>query len=357
MKLIGAATVLLLTVSACASGEAATAPRPAKQSRTTAPATASHRPSSVASRHAPSKSARPKTPRPSPVRTRHHQSSRLASYPQVNNPCKGQIPQPFAGIATDGHFGTKVAAFRRSTGAHVRLVEFYNRFPGSFQRREALQVVRMHELPLIQLNPTRISMARLAAGAYDSQIRSYARQVKAFRCHVVLSLGHEMNGWWYPWGLPGTTPHAFKTAWRHFFNIFAAEHVTNVIRSWDPSHEHGHFRSGKVAWPASRWYPGNKYVDWIGIDGYFSPGHNFRDVLRYQLRNIRRLTHKPIYLAETGVADSARQARQIAGLFAGIWKWHLIGLVWFDQDRRFSWTLGGKPRKDAAFRRAVARFP
>ena len=289
--------------------------------------------------------------------TRHRASPALTSYPRVNNPCKGKIPEPFAGIATSGHFGTKVAAFRQSTHAHVRLVEFYNPFPGPFQRREARQIVRMHALPLIQLNPWRISMAKLAAGAYDSSIRSYARQVRAFGCHVVLSFGHEMNGWWYPWGLPRTTPRAFKAAWRHFFGIFAAEHVTNVIRSWDPSHEYGHYRSGKIAWPASTWFPGNKYVDWIGVDGYFRPGQSFRKVLRFQLRNIRRLTRKPIYLAETGVADSAQETRQIAALFAGIWRWHLAGLVWFDLNRRASWSLGGKPIKDAAFRRAVARFP
>ncbi|MGN6793625.1 MAG: glycoside hydrolase family 26 protein, partial [Streptosporangiaceae bacterium] len=218
------------------------------------------------------------------------------------------------------------------------------------------QIVSMHALPLIQIDP-RVSMAKLAAGAYDSSIRSYARQVRAFHCHVVLSLGHEMNGWWYPWGLPDTTPRAFKAAWRHFFGIFAALHVTNVIRSWDPSHAHVRTRTGKTAWAASMWYPGNKYVDWIGLDGYFLPGQSFSEVLGFQLRNIRRLTHKPIYLAETGVGDGARASRQIAALFAGIWRWHLAGLVWFDQDRRAPWSLGGKPSKDAAFRRAVARFP
>ena len=337
MKVIGAVTVPLLTVSACALGQSAAAPHPAKPSTT-----ATLAPSRVATSQLPSR------PATSPAQ---------ASYPRVNKPCEGQIPQPFAGIATSGHLGTNVASFRRSTGAHPRLVEFYNPFPGPFQRREARQIVRMHALPLIQLNPWRISMAKLAAGAYDSSIRSYARQVRAFGCHVVLSFGHEMNGWWYPWGLPGTNPRAFKAAWRHFFGILAAEHVTNVIRSWDPSHAHGHHRSGKVAWPASMWFPGNKYVDWIGIDGYLSPGQTFNRVLRFQLRNIRRVTHNPIYLAETGVADSAGQARQIAGLFAGIWRWRLAGLVWFDLDRRNSWSLGGKPRKDAAFRRALARFP
>jgi hypothetical protein len=51
------------------------------------------------------------------------------------------------------------------------------------------------------------------------------------------------------------------------------------------------------------------------------------------------MTRKPIYLAETGVADSAQETRQIAALFAGIWRWHLAGLVWFDLNRRASWSL------------------
>ena len=367
MKLIVAVTVSLLTVSACASVKSAADSHPAKPSRTTTSATsATHSPSPNASSKASSRRSGNKrgtgskrgTHHPSPVTSSPpHRRTILTSYPRVNRPCKGQIPEPFAGIAANGDFGAKVSAFRSYAGSHLRLVEFYNPFPGPFNAREAGQIVHMHELPLIQLNPRNISMAKLAAGAYDRSIRTYARQVKAFGCHVVLSLGHEMNGWWYHWGLPDTSPRAFKTAWRHFFNIFAAEHVTNVIRSWDPSHEHVRYRGGKNAWPASMWFPGNKYVDWIGIDGYFMPGQSFDKVLSFQLQNIRRVTHKPIYLAETGVADSSIQGRQIAGLFRGIWRWHLAGLVWFDQNRRAAWTLGGKPAKDAAFRRAVSRFP
>jgi mannan endo-1,4-beta-mannosidase len=278
-------------------------------------------------------------------------------YPLVNAPCKGKIPQPFVGIATNGQFAANVASFRHATGARLRLVEFYNRFPGPFQSAEAQQVVSLGALPLIQLNPRRISMAQLASGAYDSYIASYARQVKAFGCHVVLSFGHEMNGWWYPWGLPWTRPSVFIAAWRHFYNVFAAERVRNVIWSWDPTHQHSQYQPGKTAHPAGMWYPGNKYVDWIGIDGYVGAGQNFNQVFGYQLGNIRRLTRKPIYLAETGVGDGAHEVAQMRNLFAGIWHWHLAGLVWFDLNRKNSWSMEGKPVKDAAFRRAAARFP
>jgi hypothetical protein len=47
----------------------------------------------------------------------------------------------------------------------------------------------------------------------------------------------------------------------------------------------------------------------------------------------------------------------MANLFAGVRQWHLIGLIWFDINRKNSWSLEGKPVKDAAFRRGVARFP
>jgi mannan endo-1,4-beta-mannosidase len=310
----------------------------------------------IARSHAPGPEPPGTTATPAPSRSRTpHPSPR--PYPHVNAPCKGKIPQPFAGIATNGNFAANVASFRHSTGARLRLVEFYNPFPGPFQSAEARQIESLGALPLIQLNPRRISMAQLASGAYDSYIASYARQVRAFPCHVVLSFGHEMNGWWYPWGLPWTRPSVFIAAWRHFHDVFAAERVRNVIWSWDPTHQHSQYKPGKTAHPAGMFYPGNKYVDWIGIDGYVGAGQNFNQFFRFQLRDIRRLTRKPIYLAETGVGDGAHEVAQVKDLFAGIWRWHLAGLVWFDLNRKNSWSLEGKPIKDAAVRRAVARFP
>jgi len=278
-------------------------------------------------------------------------------FPHVNRPCQGKIPEPFAGIATSGNVTANVASFRRATGAHLRVVEVYSRFPGAFQGWLARQVIGLGALPLIQLNPRHVSLAQVASGDYDSQIRSYAEQVKAFGCYVILSFGHEMNGWWYPWGLPYTSPATFRAAWRHVHDVFAAERVRNVIWSWDPTHQHSQFRPGETAYPAGRWYPGNKYVDWIGIDGYFGHGQNFDEVFGYQLRDIRRLTGKPIYLAETGVGDGSHEVRQMADLFAGVLRWRLIGLIWFDLNRKNSWSLEGKPAKDAAFRKGVARFP
>jgi mannan endo-1,4-beta-mannosidase len=266
------------------------------------------------------------------------------------------LREPFAGIAINPGIMAHVTAFQRATGAHIELVEFYNPFTSPFQRREAQQATALGALPLIQLNPRNVSLARIAAGRYDERIRRYADAVRAFRCRVVISWGHEMNGWWYTWGLPWTKPATFIAAWRRIHDIFAREDARNVIWSWDPTHLYQHY-ANKSASLASEWYPGNAYVDWIGLDGYLRAGQTFEDIFGRQLRNIRSMTGKPVYIAETGVAGGPNQASQIAGLFAAVKKYRLAGLVWFDLDGTQPWRLEGRPAGLAAYRKAVAAFP
>src|SRR6266849_898260 len=111
-------------------------------------------------------------------------SPKLAAkpFPRVNRPCQGKIPEPFAGVATSGDVAANVASFRRATGARLRVVEVYSRFPGAFGMAPARQIADLGVLPLIQLNPRHVSLAQVASGAYDGDIRSYAEQVRAFGC-------------------------------------------------------------------------------------------------------------------------------------------------------------------------------
>jgi hypothetical protein len=267
-------------------------------------------------------------------------------------PCeRGITRRPFTGIAINPGITAHARSFQKVTRTRIQVIEFYNPFTKPFQRWEAQQVTALGDLPLIQLNPRHASMARIAAGHYDGTIRRYADSVRDFRCRVIISFGHEMNGWWYRWGEPWTSPAAFIAAWRRIHDIFLSEGATNVIWSWDPSHQ---YRYGATM--ASRWYPGNAYVDWVGIDGYLRTGQTFAEIFKTQLRDIRRVTSKPVYLAETGVAGNPGQARQIAGLFAALKKYNLTGLVWFDLNRKEPWRLEGRPAGLAAYRNAVAKL-
>jgi beta-mannanase len=291
-------------------------------------------------------------PSPSPGSTA---SPKLDAYKKA---CMGELPHPFAGIAVNNQIANHVGQFQHMTGARITVVEFYNPFPGPFQAGEAIQATKIGALPLVQLNPRKITMRDVVAGKYDSAIRSYALAVRTFSCVIILSFGHEMNGWWYPWGSPWTKPSTFIAAWRHIHDIFAAEGVGNVIWSWDPSHQYAQFKAGKVASSASEWYPGSRYVDWVGLDGYLNPGQNFKEIFTRQLASIRSVAKsKPIYLAETGVAKNVHQIRQIDDLFAGVNSYHLTGLIWFDQNAKQKWELQGRKVAIAEFRKFVTRFP
>lgn len=55
----------------------------------------------------------------------------------------------------------------------------------------------------------------------------------------------------------------FIGAWQHIHQLFQAAGATNVIFLWNP----GHYTGGDANDPHG-YYPGNAYVDWIGIDSY-----------------------------------------------------------------------------------------
>lgn len=252
----------------------------------------------------------------------------------------------FVGVAVNPPLKTNVKSFGGTTAVHPALVEYYTRFGAPFQEQEARQAVAAGSVPFVQLNPRQAPPRRIAAGDYDPYLRRYAAEVKSFKCPVVLSFGHEMNGSWYPWGHRHTTPAQFIAAWRHIYSIFKGEQVANVTWAWDPDHGGTNARG---------WWPGAAYVDWIGIDGYLRPKQTFAEIFKEQLANIRSVTSKPVFIAETGVAPGPQAAQQITALFDGLSHYHLTGLVWFDINRLERWRLEGRPAAIKAFHQSALR--
>ena len=84
--------------------------------------------------------------------------------------------------------------------------------------------------------------------------------------------------------------------------------------------------------PIRNWWPGAKYVTWVGIDGYYyRPDRHFRQRLRHHHDQVRTFTSDPILLSETAVGPHAHQYVKITDLFNGMGQYHALGLVWFDK--------------------------
>jgi len=256
----------------------------------------------------------------------------------------------YLGIYTPGvpQSYAKVSAFTARTGVMPGIVVYYSGWPEPFHARFAAAVAQHGAVPLVQMDPTGASLAAIAAGTYDTYLLSFAAAVKAQRGPVILSFGHEMNGPWYPWGYRHTSPRVFVAAWRHVVTVFRAAHAQNVTWLWTVNI----IRRGHIPSPA-RWWPGSRYVNWVGIDGYYyQPSWKFASLFGPTIKVVHALTLDPILIAETGAAPAAGKPGKIADLVAGVRAYGLRGFVWFDADRKRDWRLDSSPAL-AAFRRGA----
>jgi hypothetical protein len=220
--------------------------------------------------------------------------------------------------------------FAQAIGRQPNLVVYYSTWGEPLQVGFALQAAQEGAVTLVQIDTGTASLAAVAAGQYDSYLRSYASEVKNYGRPVILSFDHEMNGDWYFWGYRHWSPATFVAAWRHVVTVFREQGASNVTWMWTINVFNALGRH--VAAPAP-WWPGRSYVDWVGIDGYYnSPSVGFDALFGPTIADARMLTHDPILIAETGASQSAGQSAKITEIFAGIRTFQLLGLVYFDQD-------------------------
>jgi len=200
-----------------------------------------------------------------------------------------------------------------------------------------------------------MSLHAIADGQQDSYLDAYAKQIANFGHRVILSFGQEMNGPWYSWGQGHVSPAEFIAAWRHIVDVFHRVGSANVTWLWDVNcNLTGHF-------PVELWWPGNNYVNRIGLDCYYVyPADTFISIFGPTIGEIRSLTSKPIFIAETAVGPAAGPGK-IEDLFSGASNAGLIGLLWFDEAQHDGlyhedWRLEGNAAALAAFKASARQW-
>jgi mannan endo-1,4-beta-mannosidase len=247
-----------------------------------------------------------------------------------------------------------VEEFAHAVGRQPNLVSYYSGWGESFKQAFAQTAASHGSTTIVQVDPTEISIASIAAGMYDHYLNQFAHEVAAFKHPVVISFGHEMNGDWYSWGYRSTSPGVFIAAWRHIVDLFRRNGADNVKWLWQVNS-----LSSRTS-PVQPWWPGSQYVTWVGISGYYYvPGATFDYIFNPVVTAVRQLTKDPVLIAETGVGPQAGQVRGIKDLFAGIRLQGDIGLVYFDRHayggiyKGEDWRLEDSPSALAAFRNAL----
>ena len=203
------------------------------------------------------------------------------------------------------------------------------------------------------------ALQQIAAGAFDDHILTWARGVRDHGGPVVIRFAHEMNGDWYPWAeaVNGNQPGDYVAAWRHVRRIFDDVGARNALWVWSPNITY--YRSG----PLEPLYPGDEWVDWVGIVGYYghgrAPGNVWRDfeeIYGATVDEIRGFTAKPILLTEVAATE--------VGGFKEQWITHffdelarrpdIIGFVWYERVKESDWRIVSSEAARSAFAAGVA---
>jgi mannan endo-1,4-beta-mannosidase len=266
------------------------------------------------------------------------------------------VPGSYLGIyappVPDSYSG--VTAFTKATGVAPEIVMYYSGWREQFQTAFAEAAARYGAVPLVEMDPTDVSLTAIAAGKYDAYLTSYADAVRSYGGAVILSFAHEMNGSWYSWGYRHASPSQYVAAWRHTVGIFRRAGADNVTWLWTVNVIHD-VRRDEIPNP-SAWWPGSEYVNWVGIDGYYlRPSYLFTSLFGPTITVIRELTGDPIIIAETGAPQGAAQPAEIADLATGVRTYGLLGFVWFDAPGAMDWRISS-PAAIAAYRAAASPY-
>lgn len=202
----------------------------------------------------------------------------------------------------------------------------------------------------------------IVRGDFDSYIWASARMAAAYGKPMFIRFAHEMNGWWYPWsiGMNNNTPADYIAMWRHVVSIFRQAGANNVLWVWSPNiiGKYGSF---------DRFYPGDSWVDWVGLDGYNypkAPWQSLGQLFGASYSDLSALTNKPMMIAEVSCSEvGGNKAAWIrSGLLQDVPDLlpRVRAVVWFDRDKvaegEYNWSIDSSPSSLAAFQE-VAHSP
>ncbi|HUR18797.1 MAG TPA: glycosyl hydrolase [Acidimicrobiales bacterium] len=116
-------------------------------------------------------------------------------------------------------------------------------------------------VPILTTNGSSLDAG--AAGRYDRHFSALAH-VLVTRGHAAdtIRLGWEFNGSWFPWAAAGHEE-AFVRYWRRIVNAMRSVPGAHFRFAWNPTR-------GRQATSPDLSYPGDEYVDYIGLDNYDS---------------------------------------------------------------------------------------
>ena len=265
-----------------------------------------------------------------------------------------------------------IAEFEDVTGRKLAVVMWYTNFTQDFPRSECDNVSARDGVPCITWEPWKgevpdsaYSLQNIIDGNFDTYITAWAQDAKSFSKPLFLRFAHEMNGNWYPWdgyhNGAAEGPAKFISAWKHVHDIFENAGTDNVTWVWNVNAASS---PGETWNSIENYYPGDAYVDWIGIDGYnwgsylSTAWQSFDSIFSSVYADIRaRYPTNPIMIGEFACApDGGDKAAWITDAFSKIkTSYSSVKLYnWFNITKERQWQITSDNTYKTAFKNAIS---
>jgi glycosyl hydrolase family 26 len=213
-------------------------------------------------------------------------------------------------------------------------------------------------------DPGQIKLSDVVDGTWDAYITARAVEFASVRLPILVRWGHEFNGNWYPWGIANNNadPTLYVRAYRHVHDLVVAAGARNVQWVW--AFNNGSSPDEAYNDPALA-YPGDDYVDWVGVDGYnwgFGPSWDptgdhwasFDQTFSAAYAKARAVAPKrPVMLAEFASSeDGGNKAQWLADMNAQLRSGAYPDLklfTYFDVIKEEAWSPSSSPAALTAF--------
>lgn len=243
----------------------------------------------------------------------------------------------------------------QAMGITANVTSLYYNIGMSIPMATVASLCAQHILPILVLEDPKASPAQIASGADDKALESYALALGTMQTPVGITIDHEFNGPWSSWGYQHATPAQYVAAWRHVVTLFRDNGATNAIWIWNPN----------VSDPwtdpdLKAWYPGDAYVNWVGLDGYlYTTTDTYQSIFSSSIDEVHAITKRPVIIMETGANPASGRPRGIASIFQGAENTPgLLGLIYFDYDKNsvHNWYINNDPSALAAFQAGASSY-
>lgn len=270
----------------------------------------------------------------------------------------------------------RLAEWEALVGGRAEIASYYYGYRDVFPAQPELAFAdRGHRKVLLSwdMGPTRF--AEWSSGAHDDYLDQIAAAARAYPHDVYVRPWPEMNGDWQTFQptadgnrLHGGTYAEFRQAWRHVVSYLRAQGADNLRWVFNPTAD-----TYAETTPVARIWPGARYVDVLGLDGFnwgkdagWGRWRSFPQVFREQYANLTALHPRaPVWICEVSskeprsddgapVDPKRDKSEWVRNMFDHRGMPRLRAVVWFDADKERDWRAASSSGSLRQWRRAMA---